>query len=325
MHYGIVDIGSNNVRLVIFNKKRHKVTAIFNETRAVGLIDALKEGKLSAQGRENLLEILDQYYNLAKVFKVKELGIFGTAPLRAAQNCDQLVKEVYENLGLSIDVLGSEREAYYAYLGVKKAGLIDGNLLTSAFLPGKNACIVDVGGGSSQIVKISKGKYAKSLILPLGSLSMRSKFIDSLLPRKENLQDLDAYVQEQLEKEFPAVFDPYKIFVGVGGTARILSRLDRHNKQKKAPTHGYEMSFGDLEKIYQATLADPEKVNNTISKICLTRVLTAVPGIILFYQIAKKLEIDNIVISRFGVREGYLYQHLLTEEEQEKCLFTVQK
>ncbi|MGI5891545.1 MAG: hypothetical protein ACOX7H_02255 [Bacillota bacterium] len=310
MHYGILDIGSNSVTLVIYKKKKNKLAAIFNEKRDIVLIDHLKDGALSQEGCHQLLDTLDQFNNIAKVFRVDKFLPFATTVLSCAANCEDVLLQIHQELGLNIEIINGKDEAYYDYVGVEASG----------FVSGKSGYILDIDSCSSIIVNFQRGDFQESVNLPFGSLSLTRQFFQQELPSQQKLQDILLFVKQQIEESHIEIQGKKTLLIGVGSSARMLSRIDRNQKCLKDLSHAYELSFKEVENIYNLVLDNPMQAQDSFFKVCINRTPTILPGIVAFYQMSNFLKADKIIISRFGVREGYLITKLLRTGDGEKCM-----
>jgi exopolyphosphatase/guanosine-5'-triphosphate,3'-diphosphate pyrophosphatase len=303
MYYGILDIGSNSVRLVIYDKKKNKISAIFNEKRSVGQADELQRGFLSEEGCQLLVDTIDQFCNIAQVFRVDHLLPFATAYWLEVENHVQVMERIKKQLGLAVDIMNAKDEARYEYVGVEASG----------FLTVKSSSILDISSLSSRIINCHKREYQESITLPFGSLSLSNQFVRQIPPTKEELEAICAFVRLRMMESHVQPLEKKNVLVGVGSTARMIARIDRVRKGVQDPSHTYHLTPKALGDIYDSAMNNPPQAQQQFGRVSSSRTRMILPGIMAFYHMSSFLQPKKIIISRFGVREGYLISKLEQE------------
>ncbi|MBT4941201.1 MAG: hypothetical protein HON14_18815, partial [Rhodospirillaceae bacterium] len=156
---GIVDIGSNTVRLVVFDAPARLPVPIFNERVACGLGRGLGQtGQLDPAGVELALKTLGRFTNLAREMKVENFILVATAAVREASDGDSFVEEIHRSFGFPVRVLSGDEEARLGAMGI-----LGGS-------PKSDGVSGDLGGGSLDLVSLDMGEFGESATLPLGHL-----------------------------------------------------------------------------------------------------------------------------------------------------------
>jgi exopolyphosphatase/guanosine-5'-triphosphate,3'-diphosphate pyrophosphatase len=297
---GVVDIGSNSVRLVIYEGNCRALTVLFNEKVLSGLGKGLAQSnRLDPQAVDSALAALRRFRHLAEQAQVTELYPIATAAAREAENGPDFLAAAEEAIGRKVVILSGQDEARYAAEGV----------LSGFHLP--DGIAGDLGGGSLELVDIHDGIFEGGLTLPLGGLRLRD-LAEGDLVRAQTISD------SHLSACGLAGAGEGRPFFAVGGTWRNLAKL--HMEQVRYPLHvmhGYELDAGKLEGFLDAVVrSDPEKIPG-IAAVSKSRRSLLAYGAITLKSVIRFIRPSRIVLSALGVREGYLHS-LLPAQEREK-------
>lgn len=295
MIYGIIDIGSNTIRLSIYRCEGEKVTRLLNKKTMAGLASYVKNGEITKQGIKKACEVLNEYNEIIENLKIEKSFAFATASLRNVTNTDDAVLEIKEKTGFNVDVILGEDEGIYDFIGATKVMDVSDGIL------------IDIGGGSTEIVVYENKKILKSYSIPVGSLSMYSKYVSGLLPTDEEQMTIKSDVLCKL-KEIDGL-KPNIIACGVGGTIRTVGKLQESILKKEIT--GNVIKREHLKKIIKKFNNSRKMFLNKILKVVPDRVHTVIPGLIILNVIVEFYDIEEIHISSYGVREGYLFSKVL--------------
>ena len=213
----VVDIGSNSVRLVVYDGLRRSPTPVFNEKILCGLGKGVAiTGKLADSGIARALAALRRFRALAKQIGVKQVFAVATAAAREATNGQTFIESAEEAIGVGINVLSGKEEARYAALGV------------IAGIPEADGIVGDLGGGSLELIDVQDGKLRDGITLPIGPLRLIDMSGGSIKRAKE-------IVDEYLEKATLLGNLKGRSFYAVGGTWRNLATASHGAEQISAP------------------------------------------------------------------------------------------
>jgi len=294
---GIIDMGSNTIRLSIYKYENDTVRLLLNKKTMAGLLGYVSGGVMTPKGIDKACCVLEEYKSILSNFNIEEAYVFATASLRNITNSAEVIEAIKERTGLETDLISGEEEARLDFSGaVRASGLSKG-------------LVVDIGGGSTEIVSFRDRKVVKAVSIPLGSLNLFLKHVPLLLPTSDNIKEIKKNVSAELKKL--DVFEDRKldIICGVGGTVRAAGKLyndiygQRHDND--------ELDAGRLARLLQLYKGDKKTALNKILQISPERVHTVIPGMVLLNAIAKESRSKKIIVSQFGVREGYLYDRVL--------------
>jgi exopolyphosphatase/guanosine-5'-triphosphate,3'-diphosphate pyrophosphatase len=296
----VIDIGSNSVRLVVYEGLVRSPTELFNEKALCGLgREVQSTGLLAADAVEHALATLKRFRALCDRMGVQKVLAIATAACRDAKNGRAFIRFAERILKTEIEVLSGSREAELTALGV-----ISG-------VHRADGVVGDLGGGSLELVDVRGTRARNGLTRPLGGLALADISAKSL-------KKAEKYVKKSLTGLAMLKGCNGRTFYAVGGTWRSLARL--HMWQTGYPLHvmhGYSISAEEalefarlVHRVDVDTLSNIEVVNNA------RRPLLPYSALVLEYilHIGKPRQ---VVFSALGVREGLLYS-LLKHKDQEK-------
>ena len=292
--YSVIDIGSNTVRLAIYRLDPGSgLTSILNNKYTVGLAAYVdKSGAMAPEGTDRLVEVMGRFRAALDLLPGCECFPFATASLRNITNREEVLESVRERAGFDIRVLSGYEEAMLDYRGAVRS------------MPGEEGLLVDVGGGSTELVFFKAGRAAAARSVPLGSLSLFNKCVAGIIPTASELAALKAEARRALLSALPdSQGCPAQPMCGVGGTARGVLALYR-GMAGEPPKEGYGTQF--FLKLLRQAQDSPKKLTRRILKIAPERVHTMLPGVALLSAAAEIYGSRTVVTSPYGVREGYL-------------------
>jgi exopolyphosphatase/guanosine-5'-triphosphate,3'-diphosphate pyrophosphatase len=300
----VIDIGSNSVRLVVYETLTRSLVSIFNEKTLCGLgREVQTTGLLAPDAVAKALTSLRRFRALCKVMKVGRVFAIATAACRDATNGPDFIAKAERICGVSIEILSGPREAKLSALGV----------VSGIHKP--DGIVGDLGGGSLELIDVHGNRVHSGVTLPLGSLALQDASHRSL-KRAERMVKTDLSGVAQLKA------GRGRTFYAVGGTWRALARI--HIIQSGYPLrvmHGYSIPASEaldfaqrLRRLASANmLADIEAVADA------RRPLLTYAALVLEY-IIRVANPKTIVFSTFGVREGLLYAMLPQRERSQDGL-----
>lgn len=289
---GIVDIGSNSVRLVVYDGAVRAPTPLFNEKDSCQLGRAIHStGRLDEQSVASAIATLSRFRAIARVLRVKNLRAFATAAAREASNGASFLQRAETALGMPIQLLTGEREAELAALGI-----------TMGFGAWADGVTGDMGGGSLELVDISGGSRRNAMTLPLGGL----RLIDVSGARIDKAL---GGVDTELARVSWAAAGKERPFYAVGGTWRALAKL--HMIESGYPLgvlHGYSVPARDAIRFCEA-LRKGKRMRG-LDEISRGRRDVLPYGAMVLERTLERLQSSKVVFSVFGIREGALFDLL---------------
>lgn len=289
---GIIDIGSNSIRLVIYDGPARIPVALFNEKVMAGLGKGVsRDGALDKDGIERAVAALSRFKQLSEQMGVPSPRTVATAAVREASNRGMFLDRVL-NLGLDVELLSGEDEARMAALGV------------IASIQDADGIVGDLGGGSLELARISGGEVRETSSFPLGVLRIGA--LKAKGPRA-----LGAFVTRALEENGWTGKGEGLPFYMVGGSWRSLARLDMHLSDYPLPiVHHYRMPPDYAQHMVRVLAQLDRKRLREVVGLSGSRIPTLANAASLLSHVARNLGSSELIVSAYGLREGLLYSEL---------------
>lgn len=294
MKVGIIDMGSNTFRLVIFEVSNGKFKDIDGLRCYSGIINYVQDGCLSVAGMDMIVSVLEEMKVKIKEYDCAHIYCFATASLRNLKNTQSVLMEIKKRTDISVEYLTGQREAFYDFVG-----------LTSTRNLGK-AMGCDIGGGSGQIFTFNGKKLLNSTSLPIGCLANYNRFVKGVLPTAKERKQIARFVSRQLDMTNFVKNAGYDRLYIMGGTARALGKIHRGMLSNKEELEGYTLTVKDISTIYETIDGLKMEGVRLLNRFVPARAHTVVPGMIALETIAKYAGVKEIIIVKSGIREGYL-------------------
>lgn len=302
----VVDIGSNSIRLVVFEGFKRVPMPVFNEKVICGLGRELNSsGRLSDKAVELALPNLERFATLARGMGIRRIVQLATAAAREAENGAAFVAEVERRSGLPVEILSGEQEARIAAQGVL------------AGIPDADGVMGDLGGGSLELVRLDKGRIGDWVTLPLGPL---------------RLADLSGGARNAVRREIDRHLSSVSWlkdlrggnFYAVGGAWRAISRILMN--QRSYPLHvihGYSVPRVECDEMMHLLAGLGRRSLAQIPGVSRRRVDSVPYGAMLLRAVGRAAGARNVVWSSYGLREGYLYDQLDEATQRQDPLIAI--
>ena len=294
----IIDIGSNSIRLVVYEGIARSPTVLFNEKMLAGLGRGIvSTGRLDPEAVRRAVEEFRRFRALSEQAGAESLHVIATAAAREAENGMDFIHRAEDILGAEIRVLSGREEAHYSALGV-----------ISAFHK-PDGIAGDLGGGSLELIDVAGETIGDGITLPLGGLRLQDMAKNSPAAAGE-------IARRELERATFLQAGEGRTFYCVGGTWRNLARLHMNaTGYSLSVMHHYELGVEtSADFLTQVARGEVGKMKG-IERISKSRRALLPYGASVLQEIIRSMKPGKIVVSALGVREGYLYS-LLNEAEQ---------
>ncbi len=293
----VIDIGSNSIRLEIFDGLTRAFCPLFNEKVLCGLGRGLKStGRLSEEGMGLALINLPRFTRMARGMGVARIDMLATAAAREAVNGREFIAEVEHRCGQKVKVISGKEEARISALGVL------------AGIPDADGVMGDLGGGSLELVEIVKGKQQRSATLSLGTLRLLDLAMEG-----------DDAVRQAIDGQLAGVAWLARLrdrcFYAVGGAWRNIARI--HMDQVDYPLRmiqGYSLSRRDARDFARVVSRLSSRSLVDMSGIARRRQEVLPYAAVLLRRILKTYSPDGVVFSAYGLREGFVFDQLPAKE-----------
>ncbi|PZU87100.1 MAG: exopolyphosphatase [Shinella sp.] len=294
----VVDIGSNSIRLVVYEGLSRAPTVLFNEKVLCGLGKGLaSSGRMDDEGVTRALAALRRFGALSRQARATAMYVLATAAAREAANGPEFIRRAEEILDHEVIVLTGEEEALYSALGIV-SGFHDPDGIAG-----------DLGGGSLELIDIKGRELGKGITLPLGGLRLSETVGGSLSKAR-------AFARKQIKGAKLLEKGAGRTFYAVGGTWRNIAKL--HMELRKYPLHmmqGYELPYDEIVSFLEEVVSGANSRDPAWASISKSRRSLLPFGAIAMQEVLEAMKPARVSFSAQGVREGYLFS-LLSEEDQ---------
>lgn len=300
---GIIDIGSNTIRLVIYELHKSSFQAIENYKVTARLGKHFDEfGALTAAGIRILNDTLHTCQTIIQSYDNCEVRCLATAALRMAKNRKKIIQTVKNEIGFTIEVLEDTEEAIYGCLSVTES------------LPYDQGITIDLGGASTEITLFKERKLVAVHSFSFGAVTLKEAYATGALISLNKRKELRNFLKRELET-IPWLKNVGGIMAGLGGNARQLARLAPvYEEVTQLDIHAAEMesetlarmrtSFSDMDEDEMAHIKELSRERLDLINIVLE----------VFFAVGEWADVNRFIASTRGIREGVIYEMLQKEK-----------
>ena len=301
MKYAVIDLGSNTIRLVVYEETNAEFHALFTQKFTAGLAAYLQDGMMTPEGIRLICTTLQRCKMLLKEFTPCTTLAFSTAPLRNIRNTQEAIDQIYAETGYSVDVLTGLEEAYLDYYGVQRE------------LPVESGLLFDIGGGSTEILTFAHDGTGVIESVPIGSLNLSKKHIAKLFPDKKERDAIRLQVQKSLKRHKLNHLPPYETLCGIGGTARTVLQLLQAMKVILPAQRTFTAE--QFRKLKKFLWKKDSAAMELLTQYCPDRLHTIFSGILILETLILQSRCTTVYVCKYGVREVYLRRYLMQQKK----------
>jgi exopolyphosphatase/guanosine-5'-triphosphate,3'-diphosphate pyrophosphatase len=256
--------------------------------------DVTRDGKLTPETIERTLCIVRGFLTVAKASGAERTVAVATAAVREASNGEELIERARTELGIPVDIADGEEEARLGFLGA-----IHG-------LPVEHGIVLDVGGGSLQLVHFRDRQLKQSWSLKLGALRLNDRFLRSDPPTRGEMRSLKEHVYEVMEKAGVNPLLADERLIGTGGTVRNLAKVDRRTRADYpiSRLHGYTIDRRRLDDAGTLLAGQAASDRGRVPGLNGDRADSIVGGALVVQAVMDRLLAVDFVVAGYGLREG---------------------
>ena len=302
---GIIDLGSNTVRLVVFDVERHfgrrlrprEFREVLNEKTVAGLSAYVVDGAFTSAGIKRAVGALEDHLVSARNVGCKQVHVFATAVLRNCSNSKQAVREIEQATGLSVNVISGEEEAHLGFVGASIAQPLEEGLL------------VDIGGGSTELTRIKGGRDVASVSIPQGSVSSYARFVSLVFPTPDEREAIREAFSTRLGDDAASLGScpqAYGVGGGVRAVAKMVGCMAGHEKAVK------QLAPENVDAVLALLDRDPSQFAHLAVKAAPDRLHSLVPSAIILQECLTAVGAESLTMCKYGLREGYLLERVLS-------------
>jgi exopolyphosphatase/guanosine-5'-triphosphate,3'-diphosphate pyrophosphatase len=304
---GIVDIGSNSIRLVIYEITDAGAYRIIDESKESARLSARshEDGNLKETDLQDITNILRRFKLLCVAHQVSIIRMVATAAVRNASNSAWIGQQLTERTGQRVEILSGEEEGRLGFLGmINTLDLEDGFL-------------IDIGGGSTEVSLFRKRSLVRSISFPFGAVNMMQQFgKDGNIDPQSGYAIVDMVERAAMEQSW-LKSSPGLPMIGLGGTIRSLCKLDQTRRKYTFPLiHNYLMTANDVEQWLSKLSSVPFEERKNIESLAKDRADIILPGLMILQSLFHQCQASQLVVSGSGLRDGIFFETLRPDAPQ---------
>lgn len=295
-----IDVGTNSIRLVVAEVEPDGGYRVLDEERSMTRLGSGldKSGALSREAMLRSVEALAKMKAIADGFRVGQLRAIATSAVREASNGSEFRAEVKRRCGVNVEVISAAEEGRLAMHSAARHFALDG----------RPTAVVDIGGGSMEVVLSGGALIEQMHSLALGAVRLTERFARSdpwrRVERKALIREIDDVIKEHLGKP---LLRP-EVMVGSGGTFTTLAQMIRLQREgQEGRVHGYVITRTEIAEWLRRLFETPMAQRRQIPGLNPQRADIIVAGAAAIVRLARKLRVQQILINEGGVRDGMMF------------------
>ena len=293
MKYSVIEISSSSISMIVAESEGGKTEVVFKERSSLTLVHYLEDGALSERGVQRLVEMLLRYKDMSAGLGVERCYLIATAALRHVRNFDEVAAAVLAETGLIVNLIDGETEAYCDYIA---------NIYYKSF---DRPVLIDLGGKSIEICDLSKTSKEEMMSIPFGLIDLYRKFVSAIYPDEKEAKDIRRYANKRFDEAGLPEDGVYSTAVIVGATGAAIYDIYAEFSDEKLASDVRTIRRKKFKKLVDHLLTGEDRsrlvLNNAPEKLYLIG-----SAAIVLKLLFKRFDVENIIVSERGVKEGYL-------------------
>ncbi|OMF35895.1 phosphatase [Paenibacillus sp. FSL H8-0548] len=295
---GIIDIGSNSVRLVVYERTANGAHRVADSSkRPARLSERIDEnGCLPGTAIDELIDTLIHFTMICTHNHTSHIRAVTTAAVRNANNRSEILERIKAETGLIIELLSGEDEASYGFLGMINS------------LDVQDGLLIDIGGGSTELSLFRNRVIVRSISFPFGCVSLNKRFGAKGLLLDDDLKLLESFVAEAIRNEPWIGETPGLPLVGIGGTVRALGKMHQAAYHYSFPqTHNYPIIGEQVDELFHQIRKLPLDKRRKLPGLSKDRADVIVPGVAILRVLFRASKASYYRICGAGLRDGLFH------------------
>lgn len=308
MVHGIIDIGSNTVRLSVFEYQNKDIKLLLNKKAVVGLATCVRNGGLTEEGIINTCNVLNKFQKILKDSQIDNFSVFATASLRNINNSDYVLNSIFERTGIRPEILFGDEEARLDFIAIKNNFDLNKGI------------IADIGGGSTEIVLFENAEIKRLDSIPIGALNLQNKAVKEIIADHHSIKKMKKLINKALDELKWDYESDYIDMFAIGGSSRAILKVVKELTGLTDDENSFESNI--LKTILKKLKSENIEEIKSVYKIIPERIFSFIGGLIILNEIVKKFGCQNITVSKNGLREGYLIEKIISksyEKSRDLC------
>lgn len=305
-----LDVGTNSIRLIVAEVSSDGSYRLVDDEKVIARLGQglATTGRLDDERMDVAASAIASLKGIADGFGIERMPAVATAAVREAENADVFVALVRERAGIELEVISAEEEARLSHRSVENAFDIEH----------QNSAIVDIGGGSTEIVLSVGGVIEHVQSLKLGAVRLTETFGECEPDKDEGFSDLVSHVRGTLKSEFSRPSAPPQVMFGTGGTFTTLASMSMH---RNAPStgagdllpftvRGYEMQRSEVRHLLDWLRKMSVRQRAAVAGVSPDRAPIIVAGLVIVERVMKRLNVNRLQVHDGGIRDGLLLREI---------------
>lgn len=299
-----IDLGTNTIRLLIGRPKQNKkFDILYSDQKITRTGQGLsRDGYLKKRSINKIISVLWDFKDKIDSSGVKKIIVVATSALREAKNSEELIGEIKLKIGFDVNIISGEEEGRLTLLGVT-------NGIGRTY---SNALIVDIGGGSTEFIRVQRERLKKILSVDLGVVSLTEGYLLSDSVNKKEILEID----KEILKKILAIGKELRIekgmnLIGTAGTFTTLVAIDLAIKvYNPERVNGHVLTLKKIKDIFKILICATLKERKRILGLERGREDLIIPGTAIVIKIMEHFHCKEVIVSDYGLREGILIDSL---------------
>lgn len=289
----IIDIGSNSIRLVIYDAGVRGPVPLFNEKAVCALgVGIGSTGRLSKDGVPAALASVGRFVRLARAMEAERIDILATAAVRDAADGKQFVETIERRYRVQVNILSGADEAQLSAMGVLCG------------VPDADGLVADLGGGSLELVTVQNGSFGNFATMPLGVLRLNEA--------AEGNRDLASSIIEGHLREHSWLKETKgRAVYAVGGAWRAIARVCiAQTEHPLLVLDNFTLEHGEAERLVDLISRQSRKSLEKLPGVSKRRLASLPMAALLLEKVLEAVQPSRLIFSVYGMREGQFYKLL---------------
>jgi len=294
-----VDIGTNSVRLVVAEIQPDGTYRVLDEDREMTRLGRglAGTGKLATETMEHSLLTLGRMKAIAEGFGVQDLRAIATSAVREASNGPEFCAQAWRRLRVRVEVVSPEEEARLVFKSVARHYRLDDRL----------TAIVDIGGGSAEVILAAGGVIEQLHSLPLGAVRLTERYVRSDPLKNRDWKELRRAIDQEIDHAIGAPPFAAEVMIGSGGTFTNLAAMAQAERDGRiTPVRDYTLSRAELVRLLDRLRESPLAARREMAGLDPTRADIIVAGVAVVARLTRRLGTLRVLVNERGIRDGVL-------------------
>ncbi len=302
MKLAALDVGTNTVlMLVVESDQHHRVTRLADLARITRLGRGVDErGRLDPEAAARTLDTIVEFNNQARALGATKILTAATSALRDARDGADFIAQVKSRTGIDLDVISGETEARLNYMAVRHGLRID---------PAEKLLIVDIGGGSTELIRADPSIEPLLISLRIGSVRLTERIIRHDPPTESEAGELRAMIDRALD-QCDWRYRPDRL-VGIAGTVTTVCAVAlRLASYDPVVVHGYRLPMAEVARVTEMFRTLPIAERKRLPGMVEGRADVIFAGATILERVMARFECDSVTVSDQGIRWGLIWREL---------------